>query len=94
MEIVNIDSDGNVTLEMTAAEAKEVRDDLGGIAFTLVTKSGDKLHSLLEYATPKKRSRPSLATDCRCGHTYNWHVPGGVCQVPDCVCKKHVTRTT
>jgi hypothetical protein len=37
------------------------------------------------------KSRPSLGTDCQCGHTYNWHVPNGICQVPNCVCKKHVT---
>ncbi|MFD7999922.1 hypothetical protein [Streptomyces mirabilis] len=44
-------------------------------------------------AQTKKSERPRvyLSTNCRCGHTYNWHVPGGVCQVPDCVCKKHVT---
>lgn len=60
MEIVKIDSDGTVTVKMTAAEAKEVRDDLGGIAFTLVTKSGDKLHSLLEWATPNTRPRPTF----------------------------------
>ncbi|MFE4915775.1 hypothetical protein ACFRCX_30185 [Streptomyces sp. NPDC056652] len=35
---------------------------------------------------------PSLGTDCRCGHTYNWHIPGGVCQVPGCVCKKPIVR--
>ncbi|MFI2761384.1 hypothetical protein ACH5A3_21320 [Streptomyces echinatus] len=59
MEIVKLDNDGTVTVKMTAAEAREVRDDLGGIAFTLVTKSGDKLHSLLEWATPNERaSRP------------------------------------
>ncbi len=56
MEIVNIDKDGNVTVKMSAAEAKEVRDDLGGIPFTMVTKSGDKLHSLLEWATPRRSS--------------------------------------
>ncbi|NUR01408.1 MAG: hypothetical protein HOY79_34235 [Streptomyces sp.] len=39
--------------------------------------------------TPKKRDRPIyLSTDCRCGHTYNWHIPGGVCQTPRCVCKE------
>ncbi|MEV7034607.1 hypothetical protein AB0N99_30800 [Streptomyces sp. NPDC093272] len=56
MEIVHIDSDGTVTMKMTAAEAREVRDDIGGIPFTLVTKSGDKLHSLLEWATPRRAS--------------------------------------
>ncbi|WP_435279163.1 hypothetical protein [Streptomyces sp. 1222.5] len=60
MEIVKLDSDGTVTIKMAATEAKEVRDDLGGIAFTLVTKSGDKLHSLLEWATPTQPgSRPA-----------------------------------
>ncbi|MFS4103788.1 hypothetical protein [Streptomyces sp. PD-S100-1] len=57
MEIVSIDKDGNVVVKMSAREAKEVRDDLGGIAFTLVTPSGDKLHSLLEWATPQRRTR-------------------------------------
>ena len=45
-------------------------------------------------ASPKTPNQPPvyLSTDCVCGHTYNWHIPGGVCQVPKCVCKKHVTR--
>ena len=43
-------------------------------------------------ATNPKQNRPSLGTDCRCGHTCNWHVPGNVCRVPGCVCKEHVTR--
>ncbi|MFI5814882.1 hypothetical protein ACIA7S_28485 [Streptomyces sp. NPDC051643] len=42
------------------------------------------------------RTRPrhpiSLSTDCACGHTYNWHIPGGVCQAPKCVCKKFTAR--
>ena len=41
-------------------------------------------------ATP---TRPIyLSTDCKCGHTYNWHVPGDVCQVPHCTCKKMTHR--
>lgn len=40
---------------------------------------------------PRKNCLP-LATDCRCGHTYNWHVPGGVCQVPNFLCKEPVAR--
>ncbi|MFI8351275.1 hypothetical protein [Streptomyces sp. NPDC085596] len=52
MEIVSIENDGTVTVKMAAQEAKEVRSDLGYIPFTLVTKSGDKLHSLLEWAAP------------------------------------------
>lgn len=56
MEIVSIDEDGSVVVKMNAREAKEVRDDLGGIPFTLVTPSGDKLHSLLEWATPRRTS--------------------------------------
>lgn len=56
MEIVSIKEDGTVVVEMSAAEAKDVRDDLGYIPFMLVTKSGDQLHSLLEWATPTRRS--------------------------------------
>lgn len=56
MEIVSIDKDGTVTVKMSAAEAKEVRADLGAIPFTKVTKSGDKLHRLLEWATPRRTS--------------------------------------
>lgn len=38
--------------------------------------------------TREDRPRPIyLSTDCRCSHTYNWHVPGRVCQVPRCTCK-------
>jgi hypothetical protein len=37
--------------------------------------------------TPDQPKPVSLATDCLCGDTYNWHVPGGVCQVPGCLCK-------
>lgn len=33
-----------------------------------------------------------LSTDCKCGHTYNWHIPAKVCQVPNCVCKKMEPR--
>jgi hypothetical protein len=57
MQIVSIKQDGTVTVEMTAREAAEVRADLGYIPFTLVTKSGDQLHSLLEWATPQKATR-------------------------------------
>jgi hypothetical protein len=56
MQIVTIKDDGTVVIEMSAVEAKEVRDDLGYIPFTKVTKSGDKLHSLLEWATPRRRT--------------------------------------
>lgn len=39
------------------------------------------------------RPRPIyLSTECTCSHTYNWHVPGGVCQVPGCKCKEFVVR--
>ena len=57
MEIVRLDNDGTVTVKMTAAEASEVRADLGYIPFTLVTKSGDKLHSLLEWVMPNHAAR-------------------------------------
>lgn len=56
VEIVKLESDGTVTVKMTAQEAAEVRADFGYIPFTLVTKSGDKLHSLLEWATPNRSS--------------------------------------
>ncbi|MFF4791852.1 hypothetical protein ACFY2M_19285 [Streptomyces sp. NPDC001276] len=56
MQIVSIKADGTVVVEMAAQEAAEVRADLGGIPFTLVTKSGDQLHSLLEWATPQRSS--------------------------------------
>lgn len=39
------------------------------------------------------KTRKSLSTECWCGHTYNWHVPNGICQVPGCVCKEHVTAS-
>lgn len=45
--------------------------------------------------TATGQPRPTLATPCateECGHTYNWHVPGGVCQVGRCVCKKFTTQ--
>lgn len=29
-----------------------------------------------------------LSTDCKCGHTYNWHIPGDVCQAANCACKQ------
>lgn len=47
---------------------------------------------MTDSSRPMKPRPVYLSTACRCGHTYNWHVPGGVCQVPNCVCKKHVTR--
>jgi len=56
MEIVSIDKDGNVVVKMSASEAKEVRADLRAIPFTLITKSGNKLNSLLEWATPRRAS--------------------------------------
>lgn len=37
---------------------------------------------------PKQSRRISLGTDCRCGHTYNWHIPADVCRVPNCTCKE------
>ncbi|GHD70237.1 hypothetical protein GCM10010317_077120 [Streptomyces mirabilis] len=46
----------------------------------------------MSSAKKAKQPRPYLSTNCECGHTYNWHVPGDVCQVPKCACKKHVTR--
>ncbi|MFD4547311.1 hypothetical protein [Streptomyces sp. NPDC058466] len=54
MKIVSIKNDGTVTVEMSAQEAADVRADLGYIPFTLVTKSGNQLHSLLEWATPNR----------------------------------------
>ncbi|MGW8679638.1 hypothetical protein ACWGNN_00965 [Streptomyces sp. NPDC055817] len=56
MRIVSIDKDGNVVVEMSAAEAKDVRTDIGQQPASDVSLSGDKLHSLLEWATPVKRS--------------------------------------
>jgi hypothetical protein len=55
MKIVSIDADGTVVVEMSAAEAKEVRDDLGQQPASKVSRSGDQLHSLLEWATPTGR---------------------------------------
>lgn len=56
MEIVNIAQDGTVTVKMTAREAKEVREDLVQIWADKISQSGDKLHSLLEWANPKAGS--------------------------------------
>jgi hypothetical protein len=52
MQIVTMKADGTVTIEMTAAETKDVRDDLGRQPASKVSRSGDQLHSLLEWATP------------------------------------------
>ncbi|MFF8100217.1 hypothetical protein ACF07S_10635 [Streptomyces sp. NPDC016640] len=54
MEIVSIGNDGIVTVKMTAQEAAAVRDDLGQIWASKVSQPGDKLHSLLEWATPNQ----------------------------------------
>lgn len=56
MEIVDLKNDGTVTVKMTAAEAKEVREDLGETSSGKISRSGDQLHSLLEWATPQGRS--------------------------------------
>lgn len=56
MEIASIDKDGNVVVKMTAVEAKEVRADLGEIWSSKISRSGDQLHSLLEWAIPQGRS--------------------------------------
>jgi hypothetical protein len=52
MQIVTMKADGTVTVEMTAQEAAEVRADLGRQPARKVSRSGDQLHSLLEWATP------------------------------------------
>jgi hypothetical protein len=52
VEIVSIGTDGAVTVKMSAQDAAAVRDDLGAIWANKVSQAGDKLHSLLEYATP------------------------------------------
>ncbi|MGW0920104.1 hypothetical protein ACWD3J_13940 [Streptomyces sp. NPDC002755] len=54
MEIVSIDKDGTVTVRMAAAEARDVRNDIGQQPARQVSKSGDQLHSLLEWATAGK----------------------------------------
>lgn len=41
---------------------------------------------------PQRPRRIPLATDCRCGHTYNWHIPADVCRVPNCTCKAMAPR--
>lgn len=51
MRVVRARRDGSLVVEMTAHEAKEVRDDLGSIWASRVSRSGDQLHSLLEAAT-------------------------------------------
>lgn len=56
MEIVDLKNDGTVVFKMTAAEAKEIRTDLGEIWSSEISKSGDQLHSLLEWAIPQGRS--------------------------------------
>lgn len=52
MEILKIENDGTVTVMMSAQDAAAVRDDLGTIWASKVSQAGDKLHSLLEWATP------------------------------------------
>jgi hypothetical protein len=64
VEIVSMRHDGTIVIELSAKEAKDVRDDLGAIPHTLVTGSGDKLHSLLEWAQP---SRSTVASRLREG---------------------------
>jgi hypothetical protein len=54
MEIVSIESDGTVTVKMSAQEAAAVRDDLGQIWVSKVSQPSDKLHSLLEWVTPNQ----------------------------------------
>lgn len=58
MEIVSIAADGEVIVSMSAQEAADVRDDIGGDPHTKVSRSGDKLHSLLEYITPRRTTAP------------------------------------
>jgi hypothetical protein len=54
MEIVTLDNDGTVTVRMTAQEAAAVRDDIGETWATRRSQPSDKLHSLLEWATPNE----------------------------------------
>ncbi|KIZ16882.1 hypothetical protein [Streptomyces natalensis] len=56
MEIVSMKHDGTVVVELSAEEARGVRDDLGAIPHTQVSGSGDQLHSLLEWAQPSRRT--------------------------------------
>ncbi|WP_329143546.1 hypothetical protein OIU91_06215 [Streptomyces sp. NBC_01456] len=89
MEIVNMKHDGTIVVELSAQEAKDVRDDLGAIPHTLVTGSGDQLHSLLEWAQPSRRTvasrlregepstEPALSCErCR-GEDANRHIKNG-----------------
>lgn len=55
MRIVSIDKDGNATVEMTAAEARDVRADIDRPANEQVTQAGRRLSSLLEWAAPVRR---------------------------------------
>jgi hypothetical protein len=57
MEIVTISTDGAVTVKMSARDAAAVRDDLGAIWNDKISQAGDKLHSLLEWATPAAADR-------------------------------------
>jgi hypothetical protein len=56
MEIVKLDNDGTVTIKMTAAEAKEVREGIGETWATRRSKASNELHSLLECVTPNRRT--------------------------------------
>jgi hypothetical protein len=56
VESIRIEPDGTITIRMTAAEASAVRKDLGGIWGSDISVAGDKLHRLLEWATPAGRS--------------------------------------
>lgn len=52
---VNKQSDGMILVELSPSEAIDVRDDIGNSVWSDVTESGDKLHSLLESLTPKRK---------------------------------------
>jgi hypothetical protein len=52
MQIVKLEDDGTVTIKMSAAEAKGVRDDIDETWATRRSQPSDELRSLLEWAIP------------------------------------------
>jgi hypothetical protein len=58
VESIRIEPGGTITVRMTAAEAADVRENLGGIWGSDISVASDKLHRLLEWATPAGRSAP------------------------------------
>lgn len=48
MKVITIADNGTLTLELTAAEARQIRDDLGQTDVSTLSPAGDRLHGYLE----------------------------------------------